>query len=97
MSPLYCQGKMYNGPEKLFTRCCLCGKTNYEKNEGDVCGESIQGYLVLKSNRITNNVKEVCDGIKLRNYENIIGIIDQVIDDMETLRRILDDEEFYKQ
>jgi hypothetical protein len=32
-----CKGKMRNGPDKRYTRCTLCGRLDYETNEGDPC------------------------------------------------------------
>lgn len=33
-----CRGRMSNGPGKRYVRCALCGRVDFEKNEGDVCG-----------------------------------------------------------
>jgi hypothetical protein len=32
-----CNGKMVNGPDKEHAVCALCGRIDYEKNEGDPC------------------------------------------------------------
>lgn len=32
-----CPGRMRNGPDKSYTRCRLCGRVDYETNEGDPC------------------------------------------------------------
>lgn len=34
---MHCPGKYYNGPQKKFVRCDICGGVNHEANEGDNC------------------------------------------------------------
>ena len=33
-----CRGRVENGPLKRFTRCAVCRRIHWEKNEGDACG-----------------------------------------------------------
>lgn len=32
-----CPGRMWNGPGKEWSRCAVCGRLDYETNEGDPC------------------------------------------------------------
>lgn len=37
-----CPGRMWNGPGKQWTRCAVCGRLDYETNEGDACPYDIR-------------------------------------------------------
>lgn len=32
-----CPGRMRNGPGKRYVRCNVCGRVDWERNEGDPC------------------------------------------------------------
>ena len=98
MSPLYCQGKMYNGPEKHYTRCNICGDVDYEKNEGDICNVIIDtAWLNRKARRALNRMMQATVNIENKNYEDIVGLLDEVASNVKILLVVLDDPEFYKE
>jgi hypothetical protein len=95
--PVHCKGKMQNGPNKQFALCPVCGNLDHEKNEGDLCGRVFENYwLQEKAHLALRYMMRATVNLENSNFENIVGLLDDVIDNCETLRRILDDEEFYK-
>lgn len=42
ITELPCPGRYFNGPEKRFVRCGMCGKVDYESNEGEPCRSLVE-------------------------------------------------------
>lgn len=48
-----CPGKMANTSGKRAARCALCGRLDYEANEGDVCGAPLKSGGTARSSKET--------------------------------------------